>query len=91
MRIFKHRWAKLTLGLAILLGAGAYALHATCSDICPPSCPMHGSPLKDCTVNYDSSGNPTGGTCNFQDGCSYSNSGGGSGSGGHPGIQQKSQ
>jgi hypothetical protein len=47
---------------------------------------MHQSPLKDCTVTYDASGNATGGTCSFQDGCSYTNAGGG---GGHPGIQQK--
>lgn len=87
MSWFKHRWIRLSLVFAVLIGAGAYTLRATCTDFCPSSCPMHQSPLKECTVKYDANGNATGGTCNFEDGCSYTNAG--SGGGGHPGIQQK--
>ena len=83
----KSRWLRISLVLGLLLGAGAWALRAACSDGCPSSCPMHsGAPLQDCTINYDANNKMTSATCRFTDGCSFSNAV----VGGGKGVQHKS-
>ncbi len=86
----KSRWLRISLVLSLLIGASAWALRAACSDGCPPSCPMHSNaPLQDCTINYDANGKMTSAICRYQDGCSFSNAGGGTSGDGK--IKHKTQ
>lgn len=81
LRMKTTHWKKGLLILGMLLGTGALALRAACSDACPGSCPMHpGAVIEDCTINYDASGKAKSATCRYTDGCAFTNAGGGGGS-----------